>query len=114
MRATTPCALGIVGSALADAFSSPPLNRTASAKADPTKPPTDQIFVKLLDEGLNVYRPIQAEKVANDIYRIPPNLDPGQLGEEWEFPRGATVVCRPRDTSDGKILAAVRLARAAG
>ena len=75
---------------------------------------TEQIFIALLDEGVNAYRPVQAEKLANDTYRIPPNLDPGPLGEKWEFPPGATVVCQPRDTSDGRILAAVRLARAAG
>jgi hypothetical protein len=75
---------------------------------------TEQIFVALMDEDVSVWRPVQAEKIATDTYRIAPNVDPGQLGESWEFPPGSTVICQPRDTADGKILAAVRLARAAG
>ena len=71
---------------------------------------TEKIYIPLLDEGTNVWRPIQAEKVGPDTYRIPAHYDPGAHGEQWEFQPGATVVCQPTKTSDGTILAAVRLA----
>jgi hypothetical protein len=70
---------------------------------------TEQIYIPLLDEGVNVWRPIQAEKVGPDTYRIPAHYNPASDGERWEFPPGATVVCQPRTTADGTILAAVRL-----
>ncbi|HET6248060.1 MAG TPA: hypothetical protein VFE47_10215 [Tepidisphaeraceae bacterium] len=75
---------------------------------------TEQIFVALLDEDVHVWRPVDAEKLGDGTYRIASTLDPAALDEKWQFPPGATVVCQPRDTADGKIIAAVRLARAAG
>jgi len=71
---------------------------------------TEQIYVPLLDEGIDAWRPVLAEKVGADTYRIPTGADPKGLGEKWEFPPGSTVVCQPRETADGTILAAVRLA----
>jgi hypothetical protein len=75
---------------------------------------TEQIFVALLDEGVHAWRPVDAEKLADDTYRISSSLDPAALDEKWQFPPGATVICQPRNTADGTIIAAVRLARAAG
>jgi hypothetical protein len=71
---------------------------------------TERIYIPLLDEGTNVWRPVEAQKVGPDTYLIPTGLDPKANGEEWEFPPGSTVVCQPRKTADGTILAAVRLA----
>jgi len=71
---------------------------------------TEEIYVGLLDEGVDVWRPVHAKKVGPDTYYIPDHYDPSADAETWEFPPGSTVVCEPRKTSDGIILAAVRLA----
>jgi hypothetical protein len=65
------------------------------------------IFVRLLDEGVDVWRPVQAELQSDSSYRIviqPYNRDI----EEWEFGPGEEVVCELIDSSDGPILAATR------
>ena len=75
---------------------------------------TEQIHVALLNEGTDVWRPVQAEKVADNVYLIPASIDPNAMGEKWEFAPGSRVFCQHRKVADGIILAAVRLARAAG
>ncbi len=74
----------------------------------------EAIYVALLDEGTKVWRPVDAERMPDGTYRIGHTLDPAGLGEKWEFQPGARVVCQPRQNDDGRFLAAVRLARAAG
>jgi hypothetical protein len=73
----------------------------------------DEIYITLLDEGVSVWRPVQAEKVGNDTYLIPPHYDPAKNAEHWEFPPGSTVICRPRQSGNRTILAAVSLATGA-
>ena len=70
---------------------------------------TDQIYVALLDEGVDVWRPAPARRLDADTYQIlePDDYDPDD--EHWQFPPGATVTCEPKQTADGVILAAVRL-----
>jgi hypothetical protein len=70
---------------------------------------TDQIYVALLGEGVNVWRPVPSRRIADRTYVIeqPPGYDPDD--ETWEFPPGSIVICEPRRTSEGEILAAVRL-----
>ncbi|HEX5010092.1 MAG TPA: hypothetical protein VFY71_06805 [Planctomycetota bacterium] len=54
--------------------------------------PTTTIYVELLDELVEVYRPVAAEHLYGDIYRI---VDPKADSEEvWRFPPGAVVCCR--------------------
>ena len=63
--------------------------------ADPT-----QIYVALLNEGVEVWRPVDATHVGSDRYRIlSPNETPGD--ERWEFQQGALVRCRTRTFADG-------------
>lgn len=74
---------------------------------------SDQIYVALLDEGVEVWRPVAAEQNPDASYRI---LDPGDYDpsvETWQFPPGSVVVCEPRQTSAGSVLAAARLRDAA-
>ncbi len=68
----------------------------------------DQIYVALLDEGTDVWRPVPAWKVGSDRYVLlrPDDYDP-QL-EQWEFPPGSVVAAEPRTTPTGEIIAAVR------
>ena len=70
---------------------------------------TATIYLSLLDASVDVRRPAQAEHVGGDVYRIanqPYNRDI----ERWEFEPGDQVVCSTIDTSQGRVLAAIRLA----
>jgi hypothetical protein len=58
------------------------------------------IYVALLDEGVDVWRPVMAEKVAGDTYRIVgENTSPED--ERWAFTTGEVVHCEERRSSDG-------------
>ena len=69
---------------------------------------SEEVYVPLLDEGLNVWRPAPAARLADGTYVLlhPDDYDPQD--EAWEFPPGTIVECERRHTSDGEILAAVR------
>jgi len=51
-----------------------------------------EIYVRLLGEGTDVYRPVQAVRVGEAAFRIEPNSQINFDDEEWEFPPGATVL----------------------
>ncbi len=69
---------------------------------------TEEIYIALLDEGVDVWRPAPAWKIADATYIIlrPDDYDPDD--ETWQFPPGSTVICEPKTITDGRILAAVR------
>ena len=71
------------------------------------------VLVELRDEGVDVWRPVHAERLADGSYRIvTENPDPED--EHWAFPTGAIVRCEER-TFDGEArLVAVALAQHAG
>ena len=55
-----------------------------------------RVYVALLGEGTNVWRPVDATKIRDDIFRIDgaaPN------DEEWQFAQGAMVRCVRRNHS---------------
>ena len=65
-------------------------------------PPTETIFVALLDEGVDVWRPIEAQALPNGLFRIvSENADPES--ETWQFPTGAVVRCEQRRFADGEV-----------
>lgn len=66
-----------------------------------------QIFVRLLDEGVDVWRPVLAEYVKGNIYRIV-DQEYAQDTETWEFVAGQTVECELVDSAEGAMLTAVR------
>ncbi|HZL37775.1 MAG TPA: hypothetical protein VFC78_20830 [Tepidisphaeraceae bacterium] len=70
---------------------------------------TDEIHVRLLGEGINVWRPIQADQIGNGIYRISHMPRPEDLDESWEFAPGSIVVCERQETGQGVIQVAVSL-----
>lgn len=49
------------------------------------------ICVRLLDKDAAEWRPVQAERVTDGVYRI---VDAMPAGEHWEFFPGETVRCR--------------------
>jgi hypothetical protein len=68
------------------------------------------VYVKLFDEGVDVWRPVPAEDLGRHRYRLlsPDNYDPHD--ETWEFLPGTAVVCEPRQLSDGIHMVAIRVA----
>jgi hypothetical protein len=53
------------------------------------------ILVYLLDEGVDVWRPVESEEIGNDIFRIPVGVTIPE-GENWEFRPGDLVRCDSR------------------
>ena len=49
------------------------------------------IYVELLDEGVDVWRPVEAEHLGADRYRI---IDGPPSGERWAFARNEVVRCK--------------------
>lgn len=66
------------------------------------------IYMRLLDEDLEVYRPVQAIAMNEGVYKIlDADYDPS--AEQWEFIPGTLVCCKNKKTSDGDILLASEL-----
>ena len=61
------------------------------------------IYVELLDEGTNCWRPVSAERLSADTYRI---VDTVPEGESWLFQPGEVVRCKERLFDDASGLAA--------
>ena len=62
--------------------------------------PTRTIYVALLDEAVDVWRPVEAIEEQGH-YRLP---DTAPDGERWEFAPGSLVVCETRNLSEGPTL----------
>lgn len=68
-----------------------------------------EIFVNLLDEQVDVRRPVQAEHLHGNIYRIIDQPYNREI-ETWQFEPGDEVGCELIDSNEGRILAAMRRA----
>jgi hypothetical protein len=66
-----------------------------------------QIYVPLLDEGIDVWRPASAEHISDDVYRI--TGEPLE-DETWKFSRGQVVRCRQQVLSGDTCLVAYEIA----
>lgn len=66
----------------------------------------ETIYVFLPDEGVDTWRPVLAEHVRDNVYRIADQRQPDD--EVWEFRPGAVVVCEYRELSGGGVLVAAR------
>ena len=66
-----------------------------------------KVYVRLLDEGVDVSRPTEAVQLAGSLYKLlpTPNYDPED--ETWEFPPGSIVRVEKRQGSEGEHLLAV-------
>ena len=69
----------------------------------------ETVFVRLLDEGTDVMRPVQAERIRPGIFRLfkPTDYDPEY--ETWEFVPGSLVRCEIRHIKNEVILAVVEM-----
>jgi hypothetical protein len=70
----------------------------------------ETIYVALLDEGIDVWRPVEAERLSPDRYLI---VDQGYdpAAERWEFEPGTVVQCREENRDGRTILVATEAAR---
>ena len=59
------------------------------------------IFVAMLGESIDVWRPVQARPLDGDQFRIV-GVEADVSDETWQFPPGALVRCEQRQLSDGK------------
>jgi hypothetical protein len=65
-----------------------------------------EIYVYLVDEGTDVWRPVQAQSLGSDRYKIvSENADPED--ENWQFKTGEVVRCIQKPLSGGMCLVAV-------
>ena len=73
-------------------------------------PSTEKIFVYLLNEGTDVWRPTLGRKVDNMIFEVLPTPEYEAQDEEWEFVPGTIVECEERHLGGDRVLVAVRQA----
>lgn len=66
---------------------------------------TSTIFVSLLDEGVDVWRPVAAKPHGHNVYLILEQPYDRDL-ERWQFEPGDHVTCAFVDAAEGRILAA--------
>jgi hypothetical protein len=71
------------------------------------------IYVRLLHEPVDVWRPVEADLVQDRVYRISAQSYDREI-EKWEFEPGQEVECAYLNGADGKFFAAVRLAGRCG
>jgi hypothetical protein len=60
------------------------------------------IFVALLHEGTDVWRPVQARPLGENLFRIV-GVEADVSDETWQFPPGAIVRCERKRFSDGQV-----------
>jgi hypothetical protein len=58
------------------------------------------VFVALLDEGTAAWRPVPAEPVGPELFRL---IGPVPDGESWEYNPGEIVRCGSRVCENGSI-----------
>jgi len=68
-----------------------------------------EIYVALLGEGVEVWKPVRAKRVSNNTYRIL-RQPYDRTTETWQFEPGDVVLCEMVESSDGRILAATEKA----
>lgn len=65
------------------------------------------IYIRLLNEGTDVWRPVSATKIDNNIYRIE-MTDQHEFEEEnWEFEPNTLVYCEKKVLMDKECLIAL-------
>lgn len=60
---------------------------------------TETIFVRLLGEGVEVWRPVRATSLGGSVFRIDETAVPAD--EDWEFQPGALVLASDRPDGRG-------------
>ncbi len=66
-----------------------------------------EIYVRLLDEGTEAYRPTTAELVGDDLFVILKTPNYETSNEKWEFVPGTQVRGEMRELEGKKVLIAI-------
>ncbi len=66
------------------------------------------IYIRLLDEDTEVFRPTLAEPLGQDAFRVLPTSNYDPQDEKWEFVPGSVVECEKRKLDGEEILVAVK------
>ena len=61
------------------------------------------IYVRLLHEGVDAYRPVAVEWIRRDVARLTPPSDYDPRAETWEFAPGTIVRVDRRERGDGPV-----------
>ena len=67
-----------------------------------------KIFMPLANEGIEVWAPVKATKIKDNIYKISEVDDYNPEIEEWRFPPGSTVLCGNVTTNTGERIFAAK------
>ncbi len=81
--------------------------RAGCSMSGATVSTTETIYVRLLDEGVNVWRPVPAVPLGAGVFRLGNDRMPEEI---WEFPPGSSVLAVAETLSDGIRLVAVTAA----
>jgi len=74
------------------------------------KPTGGTICVSVLDQGAGASRPATGVCLRENVYELPIPSDYDAADEQWEFPPGSVVECKPEKWRDDVILVARSLA----
>ena len=68
------------------------------------------IYIQLLDEGTEVYRPVPALQVNDNVYKLEGYdiYERVKDDEVWEFTPGMMVIVEEKNLSDGAYLVAIQ------
>lgn len=69
---------------------------------------TTEIFVRLLDESIDVWRPVRAEETDAGVFKILEQPYERDV-EKWEFEPNDVVICESIEGDSGAFLGAIRL-----
>lgn len=73
------------------------------------------VYVRLIDEPVEVWRPVPAEPIEDSrVFRLLPDDHYDATQEQWEFEPGSVVYCETRPLSGGEALVAIRRATSPG
>ena len=64
---------------------------------------TTTVYVELLGEGITVWRPVEAEVLPGDRYRLRAGPDYDAAVETWAYGPGTVVRCRQQDLGSGPV-----------
>ena len=62
----------------------------------------DTVYVALLNEGTDVWRPVEARSLGRNLFRLI-GVDEEVSDESWQFPIGAVVRCETKVFDDGNL-----------
>lgn len=66
------------------------------------------IYIRLLNEGTEVFRPAAAKPIGSHFFKVLPTSNYNEEDEVWEFVPGSLVECERRQLGGDDVLVAVK------